>query len=132
LLGDGVLGSYDDWAGVHSGILAQCGLTGFLARRIDDESIVSSDEGQIKEFVLKWWDEKRSSWVSASALLPVALMVEGFYLGNSPGDRAMTISLGKTLGANRDRIIGNHQIRFRRHQGAGQYALVEIEEPPPF
>jgi hypothetical protein len=132
LPGPGVLGSYDDWAGVHSGILESCGVDGFLDRRSDDEAIVSSDEGQIRALVLAWWEEKRSNWVSASELLPIALKVEGFYLGNSPSDRAMTISLGMQLAANRDRIVGRHQIKFRRQHGAGQYALIEVPEPVPF
>src|SRR5699024_6081364 len=87
MFGAGTLGSYDDWAHIHAGILETIGVPGFLANRRDAETIAVSDDMAWQAFTAAWWAQYGDQPVSTAELYPIATEIEGFPLGRASSDR---------------------------------------------
>lgn len=119
-----VMGSFDAWAEVHSGIQKLCGVEGFLTNRERADAITVSEDLQWIEFVNHWWGQYHDNVVGSDKLFPIAVAMPEFPLGPSPHERAQRTAFGMALKHHADRIFDGLQIthegEFRR---AAQYRL---------
>lgn len=122
--GKAVMGSFEAWARIHSGILSTCGVEGFLTNRERADAITVSDDLQWIEFVNRWWARHHDAVVGTAELFPIAEAMPEFPLGDKTDQRSQRMSLGRSLSRNADRIFDGLQIT---HVGevrrAAQYRL---------
>jgi hypothetical protein len=112
-----VLGSFENWARVLGGILANAGIDGFLGNTEELYEAADAEGNEWREFVAAWWDVHRDAWVGAKDLLKLAL--ERDLLGGVLGDksekspRSQQSRLGRALTAVRDRHFGEWRVLVR-------------------
>jgi hypothetical protein len=92
-----VLGGYQAWSGVVGGILGAAGIVDFIANQRDFQDQAAGDDAWKRTFVLAWADRFGTHPVTASQLLEIARVVEGFPLGRSTSERGEATSLGIAL-----------------------------------
>jgi hypothetical protein len=108
-LGTARLGSFEQWAAVHSGILDHLGIKGFLGN-LESFYETADVEGAIwRQFVALWFEKFNESEVGVADLFDVAQGVEGFDFGQG-SERAQKTSFGMALGRQRDRVIGDCRV----------------------
>lgn len=110
--GKAVMGSYDAWARVHSGILATCGVKGFLENRERADAITVSEDLLWMEFCNAWWDGFGDRVVGAAALFDIAARIPDFPLGERSDQRSQRIAFGKSLKQRLNRIFDGLQINY--------------------
>lgn len=103
------LGSFEAWTRVVGGVLEVAGYTGFLANRDEILEAADPDTAAWEGFAAAWWEQFTDRLVAVRELLGVAEM-QGVSV-NGETERAQTASLGRALGARRDRFFGPYQIR---------------------
>ncbi len=105
------LGSFERWAAVIGGILANAQVPDFLTNL--NEFYEAADlEGAIwRQFVAIWWEKYQSGQVGASDLFDLAATVDGFDFGKG-GDRSQKVSFGVQLTRQRDRVFDTYRIVF--------------------
>ncbi|MGB3329168.1 MAG: hypothetical protein WBA46_09460 [Thermomicrobiales bacterium] len=119
-----VMGSFDAWAEVHSGIQQMCGVEGFLTNRERADAITVSEDLQWIEFVNRWWARHRDTVVGTADLFPIAQGMPEFPLGTSPHERAQRTVFGMTLKQQVDRIFdGLHITHLGNAHRLAQYQL---------
>lgn len=129
-LTDQRLGSYDDWAQIHSGILECCGVDGFLANRRESALLAVSEDAAWMQFTAEWWEKHRDQLVTAAAIFEIAREIPEFPLGSAPSDRGQRIAFGRAMSHNRDRIFNGFQVEYvGTAQRAAQYRLRRLGEP---
>lgn len=129
--GGAVLGSYDAWAQVHSGILECAGISGFLTNKRESEAIAMSDDNAWKAFVQSWWENWHEQIVNVSDIFPLAQAIPEFPLGRSSSDRGERIVFGRSMSQNRDRIFNGYRIEYVKSQHRlSQYRLRKSQEVP--
>lgn len=119
------LGSYEAWAHVIGGTLANAGITGFL-ENVDRLLQDADAEGTSwRAFVDLWADEHGDRNVSAATLVPLAEQAEinvGIAIESKRDLRSQR--LAKMLSTNRDRVFGSHRVEKRTlYQGTQQWGL---------
>jgi hypothetical protein len=107
------LGSYEAWSRVVGGILTHAGYADFLGNRETLLAAADPDTATWESFVAAWWEVRGGTLVTVTELLPVAEGAGVHISGET--DRARLASLGKALGARRDRFFEGRQLQ----QGAG-------------
>lgn len=119
------LGSYEDWAAVHGGILANAGISGFLDN-VDLFYEAADIEGTIwRQFVDAWFDKFGEAEVGVADLFDTALTVEGFDFGKG-SEHAQKTSFGRALGKHHDRVFGDCRIaQTRTVQRAKKWRLIK-------
>jgi hypothetical protein len=109
--GSVIFGSYERWAEVIGGILNVAGIPGFLGNLDAQYETVDSEGEAWRRLVEAWWEKHKGAPVSARELFALAVELEGFDFGKGD-ERAQTISFGKQLANQRDRVIGGYCITF--------------------
>ncbi|MGI8406418.1 MAG: hypothetical protein ACR2OE_16935 [Thermomicrobiales bacterium] len=119
------LGSFEQWAAVHGGILATIGIDGFLGN-LEEFYEASDVEGAIwRQFIDLWFDRFNESEVGVADLFKVAEGVEGFDFGKG-SERAQRITFGRKLGQQRDRVIGDCRVvQTRTVQRVKRWRLIK-------
>lgn len=119
------LGSYEDWAAVHGGILATADISGFLDN-IDLFYEAADIEGVVwRQFVELWAEKFGEAEVGTVELFDIALTVEGLDFGKG-SEHAQKTSLGKALVKHRDAVITDHRIvQTRTVQRAVRWRLIK-------
>lgn len=119
------LGSFEQWAAVHGGILATIGIDGFLGN-LEEFYEASDIEGAIwRQFIDLWFDRFNESEVGVADLFKVAEGVEGFDFGKG-SERAQRITFGRKLGQQRDRVIGDCRVfQTRTVQRVKRWRLIK-------
>lgn len=107
-----VLGSYDDWAAVHGGILGFCDVKGFLGNRSEDRLITVSEDAAWGQLVDQWWELHKTAVVSVSDLYEIVRDIGDFPLGGATTERALRTTFGMRLAKNRGRIFDGRAITF--------------------
>lgn len=127
------LGSYDEWASVHGGILQVADVHGFLENMTDDRLMTVADDAAWETFVAEWWKDHRDRAVGVSELFKIAQKIDEFPLGQSPSERGQRTAFGMAMSRNRNRIFGGKEVVFDRHDHkAAMYRLRDTEELPDF
>lgn len=108
--GKGNLGSFEHWAEVMSGILDNVGIKGFLGNVSESFDDMAEETASWSEFVKAWWNLHTNVPHSASDLYTL-LAIHSIDL-NLHGDNAaaLTISLGKALSLQKDKVFGEYRI----------------------
>ena len=115
-----VLGSYEDWSAVVGGILAVCGVKGFLS---NTEGFHEYHDPEWAAFVQQWWETFRDKKVGVGELFDIAVD-SGIELAGET-DHARKVSLGKKLTERRDQVIYDYRIqRAGEAQRAALWKLV--------
>jgi hypothetical protein len=112
------IGSFEQWARVHGGILEAAGIDGFLGNRQDRDSL-SGEEQSIPAFIDAWYEKHGRETVLASDLLLIARTIPQFPL-KGYNELGITQSFGKQMEKLRDRIVGVHKVTrgSKSNQGA--------------
>lgn len=110
--GPHTLGSFQDWASIHGGILECIGVEGFLANRRESELVAVSEEVAWGEFVAQWWEKHRDTAVGTAELFEIAREIPQFPLGAATSDRGLRNAFGTAMSRNRDRIVDGRCIEF--------------------
>jgi len=126
------LGSFESWAGVIGGILANAGIRGFLGNAEELYEAADVEGNEWREFVAAWWEAHQDHWVAAKDLLELAL--ERDLLGSVIGDkslRSQQIRLGLALAAARDRQFADWRLlmRYDSHSKRAAYRLAMVGSP---
>jgi putative DNA primase/helicase len=110
--GSETLGSFEVWSRTMGGILANAGVTGFLANRAALAEVADAETRSLRAFVDMWAEAHDETDVTATDLLPLAERAE-IDVGRSDTPRARSTTLGKRLVAVRDRIFAGWKIEQR-------------------
>ncbi len=103
------LGSFERWAAVNGGILANVGIDGFLSN-LEEFYEASDIEGAIwRQFVDLWFEKFNESEVGVAELFDIAQSIEGFDFGKG-SERSQKTSFGMSLNQQRDRVIGDCRV----------------------
>ncbi len=124
-MGNMRLGSFERWAAVQGGILANAGISGFLSNL--EEFYEASDlEGAIwRQFVDLWFDKFNEREVGVADLFGLAQNVEGFDFGKG-SERSQRTSFGMALNQQRDRVIGDCRlVQIRTVRRLKQWRLIK-------
>lgn len=108
------LGSFESWAQVVGGILANAEVKGFLGNLNELYDAADSETAEWRAFVMAWWEEHHIAWVQSRNLHTLA--AEQGHLMAVLGDgttRSQQIRLGKALGTMRGRQLGDLRIAKR-------------------
>jgi hypothetical protein len=130
--GAGTLGSFESWAAIVGGILANAGISGFLGNAEELYEAADIEGNEWREFVAAWWETHQDHWVAAKDLLELAL--ERDLLGSVIGDkslRSQQIRLGLALAAARDRQFAEWRLLMRHdaHSKRAAYRLAKVGSP---
>jgi DNA polymerase-1 len=104
------LGGYEDWAQIIGGMLHFFGIEGFLGNYLKDEETTNSELAAWVQFVATWFEEKGIGAVTVGELLPIALSVDGFFLGKTDSEKAMQTKLGSMLVKHRGAHISDWRL----------------------
>lgn len=118
------LGRFERWAETIGGILELAGVTGFLANYEVASEDMNVEKAVWRVFCERWYIERGSRAVTAPDLLPIAKMIEQFYLSGDD-DKDKSKSLGWKL---RSRL--DHVYEFRDSMG-NVYQSVQISNDAP-
>jgi hypothetical protein len=122
--GSAVLGMFEPWAKVMSGILEVAGLSGFLANTEDFYSSMAEDDQNLAEFVALWAARFGEDAVGVAELMSVAEDLLDLGKGS---DRSHSTMLGQLLRENRDRRFGDLSIRRAGvYHSAAQWKLERV------
>lgn len=129
-MGDQVLGSFDDWAQVHGGVLDVAGVPGFLANRRNARYAISDEDAVIAEFVERWWALKGGAVVASKDLYEIARDLGDYPMGNSSTENGMRMSFGRHLSKQDGRVFGRYRVTFVDVPTSGShYQLVPVQPP---
>lgn len=119
------LGSYEDWAAIQGGILANAGIAGFLDN-VDLFYEAADIEGATwRQFVDAWFEKFGEAEVGVADLFDIAMNVEGFDFGKG-SERSQRTVFGRQCGQHRDRVIGDCRIvQTRTVQRAKKWRLIK-------
>ena len=138
-------GSYESWAETMGGILASCGVPGFLDNEADLFETAQTDMGLMAEFVEAWWEKHQDKIVPTKTLFKIAshqdapdLDSHGKAIVYEPNDllapllgagneRSRITKLGKLMKSWRDKVSGRY--RITGHQGGRykEWQLVQVD-----
>ena len=104
------MGSFESWSTVMGSILAFAGIDGFLSNRADVQDQSIGDSATLRALVATWWEQKQSSEVTSTDLLPIADEVD--YVLHGDTDRARSVSLTRSVRRLRDRWVDGFLIRY--------------------
>ncbi len=103
------LGSYERWAEVLGGILANAGIDGFLGN-LEAFYETADIEGAIwRQFVILWFEKYGEAEVGVADLFDLATSVDGFDFGKG-SERSQKTAFGTALNKQRDRVIGEYRV----------------------
>jgi hypothetical protein len=120
-----VMGGFERWAAIMSGILDTVGIPGLRKNWADWVESAGPIRRNRSAAVRAWDAEFGPKFVKASDLLPVV----GQLLGVEPDEqRAMVTSLGRILASLDGQVIGGFEIQSRSIQGSNSYRLVPKEK----
>lgn len=103
-----VLASYESWSRVVGGVLATCGIEGFLENQdLINAEAVNEDEGW-SDFVEKWWELYGSVETPSAMLFAAADGAVELWGKDEEGRRK---SLGRQIARRMDRVYGDKIIR---------------------
>lgn len=109
--GKAMLGSYERWAAVMSGILETNGLPGLCENLQEMYEDADQDTSQWREFVKLWGEAHKDATLTAPKLQELA--EEREMLANVIGDgtpRAQSLRFGRALSAQRGRVYGGWEV----------------------
>jgi len=128
------IGSFEAWARVIGGILANAGIAGFLGN-IEDLMARSDGESTTwRGFVSQWWNRYGTAEVGTSDLYEAANTCEPPLPLGTGGDRSQRIRLGRMLGRLRDRVFEiegrNVRVMTARVSHQAQRWLLQLQDQP--
>jgi hypothetical protein len=144
--GDAVMGMFEDWAGVMSGILDHVGVPGLLANRQEFRVERADQAADWQEFIAAWWEKYKkaptfdeatpveTTSVGTSKLFE--LVVENKLLDRVIGDegeRSQRSKLGRALAKHIDRCftVGDAHYQLVRdkddHSGCQKLKLILLK-----
>lgn len=117
------LGSFESWSDVMGSVLHSAGIPGFLDNIRDFYAEASPVGDSIAGFVRLWWEEYGPAPVTASTLLPLAV-IAGVDLGYGDESRQKQ-RFGSMLASMRDQVHDGFRIPagVRASRGGNTYAL---------
>ncbi len=102
------LGMFESWARVLGGILEVAEVPGFLGNLSEFYAVSDGEGAALGGFVSSWWAVFGERSVAMADLWPVADSSD-LDLG-SGGERSQRTRLGKLIGAQRDRVVGDWRV----------------------
>ena len=136
--GDAVMGMFEDWAGVMSGILDNSGVPGLLANRREFRAERADQADEWREFIAAWWTNHAmppAIGEPATETVPVGtsklfdLVIKEKLLDRVIGDegeRSQRTKLGNALKKNIDRCFTVETI-VDTVISAAQYQIVRVK-----
>lgn len=131
-LGQAKLGSFDEYAGVMSGLLAVAGIPGFLENAEELYEAADDATSAWREFLATWVVQfGRGSYRAPKDIRNFCLQ-NGLLLDviGDKGEHSQTLRLGRALTSARDRAFGGLTLKSRvgghNKGGAREYAVVEM------
>lgn len=111
--GAAVLGSFEGWAAVLSGVLDVAGVPGLLHNHAEWTTDADSDRDEWGSFTAAWWVKYGAEWVIGADLLSVARNGD-LLLGllGDKGDAGAKSVLGRALGRMRGRVIDGRRLEI--------------------
>ena len=103
------LGSYEQWTAVIGGILQHVGIPGFLSNLYEFYEAADIEGATWRQIVDAWWEKFGQEKVGVNDLFELVSEIESIDLGKG-GERSQKTALGRRLGQQRDRVIGDHRI----------------------
>ncbi len=140
-VGKQVMGAFESYAGVLSGILDIAGVPGFLANADELRRQADTETSEWRAFVLAWWERWHDAWVGVSDLAELLWDTDGKRTDllptvvRSETQRGAVTQLGMRLSAKRDCVIGGLRLTVGQrpdHAGRLAYRLVQTsgDQPP--
>jgi hypothetical protein len=129
--GTRILGRYEGWSRVLSGVLEMAGIPGLLTDRQTFDSRANAERREWCSFVARWWDRFGDRPVGTGELLLLAReeeALEGVLGGRSR--HAQKYSLGKALDSKADRVLGEFRItrETNDYKSRKQYRLHRVSQ----
>jgi hypothetical protein len=125
--GNAVLGSFENWAAIMSGVFDTIGVPGFLVNQGEFMSLAAHDGSRWQELVEVWWDRYGTDEVRPKQLYEeVAHRLDGFAYSDKR-DNGRVTAFGMELTKQRDVIIGSRQITVRMANQKPLYRLVSLD-----
>jgi len=125
--GRAVLGSFEDWAAIMSGLMDVISMPGFLANQQDFVGMATQDGSRWHELIDAWWDRYGTDAVRPKALYEqVACRVEGFEYENRK-ESGKTTAFGMELRRERDSIYGRVKVAVEMVNQKPVYRLEHLD-----
>ncbi|MGB9618777.1 MAG: toprim domain-containing protein, partial [Armatimonadota bacterium] len=103
------LGSYEQWTAIVGGILQHAGIPGFLSNLLEFYEAADIEGAMWRQIVDAWWEKFGSEKVGVNDLFDLVSEIDTIDLGKG-GERSQKTVLGRRLGQQRDRVIGEYRI----------------------
>lgn len=126
--GDAVLGSFEEWAAIMSGLLNVIGVAGFLDNQRDFMEAASQDTHRWRDLVDLWWERFGTDALRAGELYTyIAANIEGFDYADKR-ENGRTTAFGMELRGQRDNIYGDLQVTVGKdRKGKPVYRLHHLQ-----
>ena len=120
------LGSFERWAEVMSGILDHVGVKGFLSNVNESFDDIADETASWSDFVKAWWSQYTNTLHPTRDLYDL-LALNGIDLElNGDNDGARTMSLGKKLGLQKDKVFDEYRITKGKGRNRRLWQLEKI------